>query len=253
MEVESGDPLEEVASLIVRSSCNVALTGAGVSTASGIPDFRGPQGLWRMVDPEKFEISYFHDHPDEVWDLFVEFFLSTFNAKPNPAHYALAELEKLGKLCAVITQNVDMLHQAAGTRNVVELHGSLKDVICLQCGYRYPLSEALRQRTRGAPRCPKCGGVLKPDVVFFGEPLPRDALREAMMLAEMADVFIAAGTSLAVYPANQLPLIAKKRGAKLVVINAEETYYDFAADYVFRGKVEEVLPALVEKVKGMLF
>ncbi|MEM4493841.1 MAG: Sir2 family NAD-dependent protein deacetylase, partial [Pyrobaculum sp.] len=138
MEVESGDPLEEVASLIVRSSCNVALTGAGVSTASGIPDFRGPQGLWRMVDPEKFEISYFHDHPDEVWDLFVEFFLSTFNAKPNPAHYALAELEKLGKLCAVITQNVDMLHQAAGTRNVVELHGSLKDVICLQCGYRYP-------------------------------------------------------------------------------------------------------------------
>lgn len=253
MEAESEDPLEEVASLIVRSSCNVALTGAGVSTASGIPDFRGPQGVWRMVDPEKFEISYFYDHPDEVWDLFVEFFLPTFNAKPNPAHYALAELEKLGKLCAVITQNVDMLHQAAGSRNVVELHGSLKDAVCVECGARYPLSEVLRLRTRGAPRCPKCGGVLKPDVVFFGEPLPRDALREAMMLAEMADVFIAAGTSLAVYPANQLPLIAKKRGAKLVVINADETYYDFAADFVIRGKVEEVLPALVEKVKGMLF
>ncbi len=253
MEVDfSTEDLDEVVSLIARSSCTVALTGAGVSTASGIPDFRGPQGIWKVVDPEKFDINYFYKNPDEVWDLFVRYLLPASNAKPNPAHYALAELEKLGKLCAVVTQNVDMLHQAAGSRNVIELHGALRDAVCVKCGARYPLTEALRWRTAGAPRCPKCGGVLKPDVVFFGEPLPQQALREAFMLAEMAEVFLAVGTSLAVYPANQLPIIAKKRGAKLVIINADETFYDFFADYILRGKVEEVLPALVAKVKHIL-
>ena len=254
MEVDvSAGEIDEVASLIARSGCTVALTGAGVSTASGIPDFRGPQGVWRFVDPEKFEISYFHQHPDEVWDLFVQYLLPAFDVKPNPAHYALAELERVGKLCAVITQNVDMLHQAAGSKNVVELHGALRDAVCTKCGARYPLREALKWRTAGAPRCPRCGGVLKPDVVFFGEPLPQDALREAFMLAEMAEVFLAVGTSLAVYPANQLPVVAKKRGAKLVIINADETYYDFFADYILRGRVEEILPRLVEKVKSILF
>jgi NAD-dependent deacetylase len=254
MEVDySTKDLDEVASLIARSSCTVALTGAGVSTASGIPDFRGPQGIWKVVDPEKFEISYFYKNPDEVWDLFVRYLLPAFDVKPNPAHYALAELERLGKLCAVVTQNVDMLHQAAGSKNVIELHGALRDAVCVKCGTRYPLREALRWRTAGAPRCPKCGGVLKPDVVFFGESVPQQALREAFMLAEMAEVFLAVGTSLAVYPANQLPLIAKKHGAKLVIINADETFYDFFADYIIRGRVEEVLPALVAKVKHILF
>ncbi|MFN7106070.1 MAG: NAD-dependent protein deacetylase [Pyrobaculum sp.] len=249
--MEVGNTVDTVAALIARSKCNVALTGAGVSTASGIPDFRGAQGVWRQVDPEKFEIDYFYKNPDEVWDLFVRYLLPTFDVKPNPAHYALAELEKMGKLCVVITQNVDMLHQAAGSRNVIELHGALREVACTQCGDRYPLRETLRRRTTGAPRCPQCGGVLKPDVVFFGEPLPRDALREAFMLAEVSEVFLAIGTSLAVYPANQLPLAAKKRGAKLVVINADETYYDIYADYILRGRVEEILPALVQKVRDI--
>jgi NAD-dependent deacetylase len=239
MEVDfSTEDLDEVASLIARSSCTVALTGAGVSTPSGIPDFRGPQGVWRVVDPEKFDITNFHKNPDEVWDLFVQYLLPAFDVKPNPAHHALAELERLGKLCAVITQNVDMLHQAAGSKNVIELHGALRDAVCINCGARYPLAEALKRRRAGAPRCPKCGGVLKPDVVFFGE---------------MAEVFLAVGTSLAVYPANQLPITAKKRGAKLVIINVDETFYDFFADYIFRGKVEEVLPALVARVKDILF
>lgn len=254
MEVDfSTEDIDEVAALIAKSDCVVALTGAGVSTASGIPDFRGPQGIWKKIDPEKFDIEYFYRNPDEVWDLFIKFFLPVFDVKPNPAHYALAELEKIGKLCAVITQNVDMLHQAAGSKNVIELHGALRDAVCIKCGARYPLREVLKWRSSGAPRCPKCGGVLKPDVVFFGEPLPQSALREALMLAEMSDVFIAAGTSLAVYPANQLPVVAKKRGAKLVIVNADETYYDFFADYVLRGKVEEILPKLVEKVKDILF
>jgi NAD-dependent protein deacetylases, SIR2 family len=229
------------------------LTGAGVSTASGIPDFRGPHGVWRIIDPEKFDVENFYKNPDEVWDLFVQYLLPAFDVKPNPAHYALTELEKLGKLCAVVTQNVDMLHQAAGSKNVIELHGALRDAVCVTCGARYSLTEALRWRTAGSPRCPKCGGVLKPDVVFFGEPLPQQALREAFMLAEMAEVFLVVGTSLAVYPANQLPITAKKRGAKLVIINADETFYDFFADYILRGRVEEVLPALVARVKDILF
>ncbi|MFN3804592.1 MAG: NAD-dependent protein deacetylase [Pyrobaculum sp.] len=249
--MEVGHTVDTIAALIARSRCNVALTGAGVSTASGIPDFRGAQGVWRQVDPERFEIEYFYKNPDEVWDLFVRYLLPTFDVKPNPAHYALAELERMGKLCVVITQNVDMLHQAAGSRNVIELHGALREVVCTHCESRYPLREALRRRTVGAPRCPQCGGVLKPDVVFFGEPLPRDALREAFMLAEVSEVFLAIGTSLAVYPANQLPLAAKRRGAKLVIINAEETYYDIYADYILRGRVEEILPALVRKVRDI--
>lgn len=253
MEVDyPTEDIDAVALLIARSNCNVALTGAGVSTASGIPDFRGPHGVWRVVDPEKFEIQYFYEHPDEVWDLFVEYLLPSFNARPNPAHYSLAELEKMGKLCAVVTQNVDMLHIEAGSRNVIELHGALRDAVCTKCGQKIPLTEALKLRKRGAPRCTKCGGVLKPDVVFFGEPLPHQALREAMMLAEMAEVFLAIGTSLAVYPANQLPVIAKKRGAKLVIINQDETYYDFYADYILRGRVEVILPKIVQRVKDIL-
>lgn len=243
--------IEEVASLIATAKCVVALTGAGVSTASGIPDFRGPHGVWRRVDPEKFEIEYFHRNPDEVWDLFIRYLMPTFDVKPNPAHYALAELERMGKLCAVITQNVDMLHQAAGSGKVIELHGALRNAVCTECGWRRPLSEAIRQYAGAAPKCDKCGAVLKPDVVFFGEPLPRDALQEAISLAEVADVFLAVGTSLAVYPANQLPLVAKKRGAKLVIINDGETYYDLYADYVLRGKVEEILPALVKRVRDI--
>lgn len=253
MEVDySTQDIDAVALLIAESNCSVALTGAGVSTASGIPDFRGPEGVWKKIDPEKFDIEYFYKNPDEVWDLFVEFLLPSFDVRPNSAHYALAELEKIGKLCAVVTQNIDMLHQAAGSRNVIELHGALRDVVCTQCDFKTKLSEVLRSRERGAPKCPKCGGVLKPDVVFFREPLPRQALREAMMLAEMAEVFLAIGTSLSVYPANQLPIIAKKRGAKVVIINQDETYYDYLADYIIKGRVEYILPQIVKRVKDIL-
>ncbi|ACB40682.1 Silent information regulator protein Sir2 [Pyrobaculum neutrophilum V24Sta] len=242
--------LDGVADLVARSRCTVALTGAGISTASGIPDFRGPQGLWRTVDSDKFDIAYFRRSPDEVWDLFRLLFTPLLAAVPNPAHYALARLEEAGKLCAVVTQNVDGLHQRAGSRRVVELHGSLKDAVCTKCGARLPLADVVKGR--GAPRCPLCGGVLKPDVVFFGEPLPRGALEEALELAETSDVFLAVGTSLTVYPANTLPLRAKRQGAKLVIINAEETALDHLADYVVRGRAEVVLPKLAERVLNTL-
>ncbi|CCC81634.1 NAD-dependent protein deacetylase [Thermoproteus tenax] len=242
------DELREVADLLNRSNCAVALTGAGVSTPSGIPDFRGPQGLWRRIDPRRFEIAYFYAHPGEVWRLFVDTFLAQAEAKPNPAHLALAELEAKGKICAVITQNVDGLHQRAGSKRVIELHGSLRYAVCTSCGARFPLSEVLKGPIDDAPRCRVCGGVLKPDVVFFGEPLPYEALQDAMMLAELSDVFMAIGTSLAVAPANRLPLIAKRKGAKLVIINQDPTELDEFADIIIRGKVEEILPRIAELI-----
>ncbi len=239
----------QIVDLLNRSNCAVALTGAGVSTASGIPDFRGPQGLWRKVDPSKFEITYFYENPDEVWSLFLSTFLIQRDVEPNPAHRALAELESMGKLCAVITQNIDGLHQKAGSRRVIELHGSLRYAVCTKCGMKYPLAEVVREYRDKAPRCKICGGVLKPDVVFFGEPLPQEALNEAVMLAELSDLFMVVGSSLAVAPANRLPLIAKRRGAKLIIINGGPTELDDIADIVIEGRVEEVLPKIVEALK----
>lgn len=240
----------QVVDLLNRSNCVVALTGAGVSTASGIPDFRGPQGLWRVLDPSKFEISYFYENPDEVWGIFISTFVIKEDVNPNPAHRALAELESMGKLCAVITQNVDGLHQKAGSKRVVELHGSLRYAVCTKCGMKYPLAEVIREYKNAAPKCKVCGGILKPDVVFFGEPLPQEALNEAVMLAELSDLFVVIGSSLAVAPANRLPLIAKRRGAKLVIINGGPTELDHAADVIIRGRVEEILPRIVEALKA---
>ncbi|MGC8973659.1 MAG: NAD-dependent protein deacetylase [Thermoproteus sp.] len=240
----------QIADLLNRSNCAVALTGAGVSTASGIPDFRGPQGIWRSVDPSKFEISYFYQNPDEVWRLFISIFVPKGDVVPNAAHRALAQLESMGRLCAVITQNVDGLHQAAGSVRVVELHGSVKYAVCTKCGMKYTLSEVLSTYDGSAPRCRVCGGVLKPDVVFFGEPLPQEAFNEAVLLSELADVFMVIGSSLAVAPANRLPLIAKRHGAKIVIINSGPTEMDEIADIMIEGRAEEILPKIVEALRA---
>lgn len=245
------DPLEALAKALARSDCNVALTGAGISTPSGIPDFRGPGGLWSRVDPDKFDISYFRRHPDEVWGLFVEHFIPLLDAKPNPAHVALAQLEEMGRLCAVITQNIDGLHQAAGSRNVVELHGNMRYARCPLCGEYYDMRAVASRFNGRAPRCPRCGSVLKPDVVFFGEELPADAFRLALEYAENARVFIVVGSSLYVAPANQLPLVAKRNGALLAIINMGPTEYDHEADLLIRARVEEALPRLVGLVRAL--
>ncbi|MDT7869775.1 MAG: NAD-dependent protein deacetylase [Thermoproteus sp.] len=244
------DKVFQVADLLNRANCAVALTGAGISTASGIPDFRGPQGIWRKVDPSKFEISHLYRNPDEVWRLFVSIFAPKETIAPNPAHKALAQLESMGKLCAVITQNVDGLHQAAGSARVVELHGSLRYAVCTKCGMKYTLGEVLSTYNGSAPRCKVCGGVLKPDVVFFGEPLPQEALNEAVLLSELSEVFMVIGSSLAVAPANRLPLIAKRHGAKIVIINSGPTEMDEIADVVIEGRAEEVLPRIVEALRA---
>ncbi len=247
------DEAREVAKGLVRSTIAVVLTGAGVSTASGIPDFRGPQGLWRRVDPSLFEISYFHRDPLGSWRLFMERFGQLKEVRPNPAHVAIARLEEMGLVKAVITQNIDGLHQAAGSRRVIELHGNASRAVCLECGRKYPIEEAFRAVSEGRlPTCPVCGGLLKPDVVYFGEPLPPDALEEAYRLAEATDLMLVVGSSLAVSPANQLPIVAKQHGARLIIVNMGESMLDELADVKVEAPVERFMPMVCAIAEDMM-
>lgn len=246
--------VDKAARILAMSNYAIAFTGAGVSTESGIPDFRGPQGLWRRVDPDKFHIDYFESNPDEVWGLIVEHLIPGFRVKPNRAHLALARLEELGVIKAIITQNIDGLHQAAGSRRVIELHGNSEWAVCMVCGYRFPLDNAIEEyrRIKRAPSCPRCGGLVKPDVVFFGEPLPRKALSEAFDEAGRADAVLVVGSSLVVTPAAYVPLAAKENGARLIIVNLEPTTMDGLADVVIRGKAGEIVPLIAERVEEML-
>ncbi len=241
--------IEEAASLLRRSIHAIALTGAGVSTASGIPDFRGPNGLYSYVPEHVFEISFFKSNPAETWKWLKR--ISKHGARPNPAHYALATMEHEGLLQAVITQNIDGLHQAAGSLRVIELHGSGRSLVCIRCGHRVERSLADRlDWSRGYPACPRCNASMKPDVVFFGEPLPQEALRAAFELAERSDLILVAGSSLMVSPANMLPSIVKSNGGSILIVNGGETSFDPMADIVIRGRVEEVLPEICKRATG---
>jgi len=246
--------VKRVADMILESKKAVALTGAGISTESGIPDFRGPQGLWKQIDPSTGTIQFFRQYPDVFWQFIVNRLESFVRAEPNKAHYALAELERMGRLSSVITQNVDGLHQKAGSKNVIELHGNMREAACLSCGYVIPLKEALKMAKRSyfSPLCKKCGGLIKPNVVLFNEPLPREALEKAIWESRTCDLMLVAGTSLQVYPAASLPEYAKLRGAKVAIINEEPTPFDENADVVIRAKVGEALPAIVDLVKETL-
>ncbi len=240
--------------IVEAKGCTVALTGAGISTPSGIPDFRSPGGLWSRVDPSIFDISYFNSRPDITWLKYLEMIEEIRDKQPNPAHRALAELEEKGLLEAVITQNIDGLHQKAGSRRVLEIHGNAYRAVCTACGARYPIDEALEKVRKGEPpKCPRCGGLLKPDVVFFGEPLPYKVYMEALRLAKTCKVFLAIGSSLVVQPAASLPLHAHSSGAFLAIINLQPTPLDPIADEVIHGRVEETLPLiarLVEEIAG---
>lgn len=233
----------------------VVLTGAGVSTASGIPSFRGEDGIWERYDPDSFTIWRFHRDPDAFWADWVDLHDAVFEGepiRPNRAHEALARLESKGILDAVITQNVDGLHQTAGSHRVIELHGNGDRVVCEGCGRRTPADTAIERarETNSAPVCETCGGLLKPDTVLFGEELPRDAYLEATVLAEESDVFLAIGTSLTVEPAASLPETAHRHGATLVVANDEPTAIADRADATFREPVTEVLPRLVDALES---
>ena len=241
------------AELLSAARRGLALTGAGVSAESGIPTFRGEGGLWTKYDPVKVaSIDYFMSDPSAYWKVSKDRGRVALAARPNPGHHALAALEAAGHLKAVVTQNTDGLHQESGSRRVIEVHGSGRTVQCLDCGNREPRSEVqARLDVEMPPRCKICGGVfLKPTVVLFGEPMPQNAIKEAFALAREADVMLVVGTSLVVYPAAEVPLVAARAGAKMIVVNAEATPFDEFADVVVRGKSGEVLPEIVSLIGG---
>lgn len=227
------------------------MTGAGVSAESGIPTFRGDGGLWTKYDPVKVaSIDYFMADPSAYWKVSKDRGRVALAARPNLGHDALAALETSGHLLAVATQNTDGLHQDAGSRRVIELHGSGRTVQCLDCGNREPRSEVqARLEIEMPPRCRVCGGIfLKPTVVLFGEPMPQAAVQEAFALAREADVMLVVGSSLVVYPAADIPVAAVRSGAYLIVINAEPTPLDELATVVIRGKSGEVLPEILRLI-----
>ena len=246
--------IDEVRSWVDRAERVVALTGAGISTESGIPDFRGPQGVWtRNPQAEKLSNIHYYMADAEVrkasWKARLEH--PAWSAKPNAGHLALAELEQRGKLHALITQNIDELHQMAGNspEKVIEVHGTVRKVVCMACGMTAPMQKALDRVRAGEddPPCRDCGGILKSATISFGQQLVPEVIERAMRAAMEAEVFFAIGTSLQVYPIAGAVEIAKAAGARIVILNAEPTPFDEAADAVFREPIGATLPVLVKR------
>lgn len=275
--------IERAAKDLLKSKYAIALTGAGISTESGIPDFRGPQGIWtKDPDAEKRAYQTYHKFlrdPKEYWEdiLAGRSLLGNLEAaKPNPGHYALAELERMGILKAVLTQNVDGLHEKAGSRRVLEYHGSVFKLRCPACGLRFRRDEydleRLAMEGRLPPRCNKCGGAVKGDVVHFNEPIPSDVAHESLEEAWKCDLMLICGTSAVVYPFAQLPRIARQRQIEveqktqsglyfvkseaatvIIEVNAEPTPLtrEGISDYLIQGRTAEILPKIVEAVKQL--
>ncbi len=239
-----------LADLIREAQPCVVLTGAGVSTESGIPDFRSPTGLWAQFDPLEYgSIRAFRADPEKVWSFYAPRFSMLTDAQPNAAHFALAELERRGFVQAVVTQNIDLLHERAGSREVVEVHGSIRTSTCLRCRRSYPLAEVLELvAASGIPRCAECSGVLKPDVVFFGELLPVAPLDRAAELAGAAGLLLVVGSSLEVYPVAGLLEDTLEAGGRLAIVNRGPTAYDDRADVRIDGSAGEVLSLLARLV-----
>ncbi|HNT06630.1 MAG TPA: NAD-dependent deacylase [Anaerolineae bacterium] len=249
------DAIEQAAQILVHSSHAVVLTGAGHSTPSGIPDFRSPSsGLWEQADPMVVaSLDGFRRNPKAFYDWIRPLAQKMAAAAPNPAHLALAELERMGIVKAVITQNIDQLHQRAGSTRVYELHGNVRGVTCTKCGASSPPDEAWRQvlAEGRVPLCSICGGVLKPDVVLFGELLPVQVLLEAQREVDRCDVLLVAGSSLEVYPAAELPARALRNGAAIIVVNYEPTHIDSQARVVLHQDVALALPGIARRVVEM--
>lgn len=242
------------ARMIMEASRVVALTGAGISVESGIPDFRSPGGLWTRYDPLLYgTYESFVSHPERFYEMAQELNPILENAEPNPAHLALAELERLGKCRAVITQNIDNLHQRAGSTEVVELHGTHRTGHCMRCGRVFSLEEIKELGTAhgGVARCPDDRAVIKPDVIFFGEPLDSRVLSRAAELASTSDLMLVVGCSLEVYPAAALPEYTKRRKGKLIFVNVAYTHQDYLADLLCLGMAGEIMPAIVEEYKRL--
>jgi NAD-dependent deacetylase len=249
---ESVTPTERGRALLQRAGRVVALTGAGISTDSGIPDFRGPKGVWTLNPKAErmSDIRYYVSDP-EVRRLAWQSRLAhpAWTAEPNAGHRALVSLEQRGRLHALITQNIDGLHQRAGNREdvVIEVHGTVHVVMCLDCQRRLPMTHALERVRAGEvdPACTECGGILKSDTISFGQPLVPSVIERAWRVAAEADCLIAIGSSLQVYPVASIVPAAKDAGASLIIVNAQPTPFDDLADVTLGGSISEVLPALV--------
>lgn len=242
--------LDNAREWIDKAQSVVGFSGAGISTESGIPDFRSPNGIWARNRTVYFE-EFLRSEEDriEYWRQKVESWPEMRDAKPNAGHLAFVELARQDKLKAMITQNIDGLHQRSGLDPVLvlELHGTTADAACLSCGDRIPMDEAVQRVRQGerAPRCRLCRGLLKPATVSFGQPMPQDVLLKAQLAAQSCQVFLAVGSSLVVQPAASLPLLAKQAGAKLIIINRTQTPFDDWADFVVHDEIGKTLPAMV--------
>ncbi|MCB2186816.1 MAG: NAD-dependent deacylase [Deltaproteobacteria bacterium] len=244
------DLIDQAAQWLREAEVVMALTGAGISVDSGIPAFRGNQGLWERYDPMEYaSIDAFMADPVKVWDMLRELEALVLGAQPNAAHQALSRLEAMGHLHCLVTQNIDGLHQAAGHRRVVEFHGSGRRLVCLSCGRQVSRSSLVFAQM--PPRC-ACGGLIKPDVVFFGEPIPQRAALTAMATAQSCQCMLVVGTSAMVAPASYLPGLAKQAGAKVVEINLEPSPLTGAvADLSIHAPASEVLPRLTEQLESL--
>jgi len=235
---------------IIKSSKNCfALTGAGISVESGIPDFRGAGGLWSKYDPSIYaNIDSFIKDPEMVWDMIFEMIDVIVSAQPNEAHISLARLEKIGILKAIVTQNIDNLHQRAGSSQVIDFHGNTAHLICLKCNNSYN-TDHFQVENNEIPHCLNCRAILKPSVIFFGEMIPPQALVDATELTDKADVVLVIGTSAIIYPAASIPVTAKRNGSTLIEINLEETDLTSLCDLSLQGKAAEIMPQLLDIIE----
>jgi NAD-dependent deacetylase len=242
--------VERLAELVRERGPTVVLTGAGISTESGIPDFRSPTGIWAQYDPQEYAtIKAFQADPAKIWRFYALRFRALTEAEPNPGHLALAELERVGLVRAVVTQNIDLLHERAGSREVVEVHGSIRTSSCRACGARYQLEEVLPLiEDSGVPRCVTCGEVLKPDVVFFGELLPEAAIDRAYELARATRLLLVVGSGLEVWPVSMLPDETIRAGGLVAIVNRGPTTFDDQAVVKIEGGAGETLAALVREL-----
>lgn len=250
------ETIKQVAQLIINSKKTVVFTGAGLSTESGIPDFRSPGGVWDRYNPEDFYFQKFISNEksrEKYWQMATEMYEPMKKSKPNPAHLSIAEMERMGKLDCVITQNIDGLHHKAGnsTERIIELHGTAMYVTCLTCNKKYDRDEIQSRIREGVkvPYCDDCGGPLKPATISFGQAMPERETQEAYHRSSTCDLFIVIGSSLVVQPAASMPLVAKRNGAKLVIINRDPTPYDDMADVVIHGQAGPTMLAILEEVK----
>ena len=252
------DKIDQVADIISASKKVVIFTGAGISTESGIPDFRSPGGIWSQYDPSELTYQMFMSVESsriKYWERQRHMWPLISKAQPNAGHRAIDKLYRMGKLDCIITQDGDSLHQKSGIpeEKVIELHGTWTRALCLTCGARYPMDDIFPRLEAGekVPLCEKCGGIMKPDVIQFGQALPEREVSEAQKRARECDLLMACGSSLVVYPAAQMPLTAKEHGAKLVIITLSPTPHDRYADVVINEKLGVTLTAIMEKVRSL--